>query len=385
MRLWNRRRFLETATGALAAHLARGQSQRPPNFILLFADDLGYGDLGCYGSQVNATPRIDRMAAEGIRFTHSYVPTPFCAPSRGSLLTGRYPFRHGVVYNPAPDGGVNDVALAAAEITLAEQLKPRGYRSVCLGKWHLGHTPPHLPRTQGFDEYYGILYSNDLRPVQLVHNERVTAYPVAQGNLTRDYTERALAFLENNRANPFFLYLPHAMPHKPLAASEDFYRPGGAARDLYASVMRELDWSVGQILDRVESLGLTRDTLVVFVSDNGAWYGGSTGGLRGMKGRVWEGGIRVPMIARWPGRIPGGRVSPALTGVIDWFPTCSARAGVPLPQGRLIDGKDLTPLLTGAASGSPHQAIFAMAGAELRAMRSGPWKLIAAPRGRRTW
>ncbi|MFN0169977.1 MAG: sulfatase [Bryobacteraceae bacterium] len=371
-----RREFLASA---LAAGTAAAQ-KRKPNIVIVFADDLGYGDLACYGSRVNRTPRLDGMAREGVRFTDCYVPMPFCAPSRASLLTGRYPFRHGVVYNPSPDSGTNSVRLPASEITLAEQLKPLGYRSICIGKWHLGHRPEALPRTQGFDQYYGVLYSNDMRPVQLVHNERVSQYPVPQAQLTRDYTERALRFMEQNRSNPFLLYLPHAMPHKPLAASEDFYRPG-TSKELYAAVLRELDWSVGQILDRIKALGLEDNTLVVFTSDNGAWYGGSTGGLRGMKGRPWEGGIRVPMIARWPGRIPAGRVSKEVCGVIDLFPTASGLAGAPLPEDRVIDGRNIFPLMTGAGARSPHTALFAMSGPKLAMVRSGKWKLLVGSPG----
>ena len=235
----DRRSFLAAALGATAvARLAQAQ-RRPPNFVVIYADDLGYGDLSCYGATAHRTPQLDRMAQEGVRFTDFYVPTPYCAPSRSSLLTGRYPFRNGMVFNPAPDAGINDVGLAASEITIAEALKPRGYQSACFGKWHLGHLPQFLPRTQGFDEYYGILYSNDMRPVQIVHNEKVAQYPVIQSELTRDYTDRAIRFIEQNRKNPFFLYLPYAMPHKPLAASEDFYTPD-TPEDLYSGLVRRI-------------------------------------------------------------------------------------------------------------------------------------------------
>jgi len=352
---------------------------RRPNFVVIFADDLGYGDLACFGSQTNKTPHLDRMAQEGARFTDFYVPMPFCAPSRSSMLTGRYPFRTGVTSNPAPDSGINDIGLPADEITIAEALKPLGYASMCIGKWHLGHTPQFLPRTQGFDEYYGILYSNDMRPVQIVHNEQVAAYPVVQGLLTQDYTQRALRFIEQNKDRPFLLYLPHAMPHKPLAASEDFYTPETPA-DLYADVLAELDWSVGQILSWLQQLGLEKNTLVIFTSDNGAWFGGSTSGLRGMKGSNWDGGIRVPMIARWSGRIPGGRVCREVAGVIDVFPTLVTLAGGKLPTDRVIDGRDIFPLMTTEGAKSPHEALFAMSGPELRVVRSGRWKLhVRAP------
>ena len=366
----NRRQFL---TAALATPILRAQPAKPVNFVIIFADDLGYGDLSCYGSRTNETPNLDRMALEGARFTDCYVPMPYCAPSRATLLTGRYPFRHGMWSNPAPDSGIN-IGLAASEVTLAEALKPKGYTSICIGKWHLGHTPEYLPRTQGFDEYYGILYSNDMRPVQIVHNEEVVQYPVVQGNLTRDYTQRALDFIDRNRDKPFLLYLPHAMPHKPLAASEDFYHPEKKGH-LYADVISELDWSVGQILKRLKDHGLDENTLVIFLSDNGPWYGGSTGGLRGMKARPWEGGIRVPFIARWPGRIPAGLVSHEVFGTIDVFPTICKLANVSLPANRVIDGIDILPLLTAKGARSPHEAIYAMSGPELHIIRSGKWKL----------
>ena len=364
----DRRKFL---LSGLAAAAVSGAA-RSPNVIVILADDLGYGDLKCFGSASNETPNLDRMAAEGVRFTDYYVPMPYCAPSRASLLTGRYPFRHGMWSNPAPDSGI-DIGLDLKEITLAEQLKPRGYASMCIGKWHLGHTPEFLPRKQGFDEYYGIPYSNDMRPVQVLHNEEVVQYPVVQGHLTRDYTARALDFIGRNRGRPFFLYLAHAMPHKPLAASEEFYsrQPGR----LYADVIRELDWSVGQVLQRLRELSLERDTLVVFVSDNGPWYGGSTGVFRGMKARPWEGGIRVPMIARWPGKIPPGLVCREVCGIIDLFPTICKLAGAPLPGDRIIDGKDILPLLTRPGEAGPHEALYAMSGPKLHVIRSGKWKL----------
>jgi arylsulfatase A-like enzyme len=370
----NRRNFLYGAGAALLSQNLHAQTRRPPNFIVIFADDLGYGDLACYGSKTNQTPNLDRMAAEGVRFTDFYVPMPFCAPSRASLLTGRYPFRNGVTGNPAPDSGINDVGLPPSETTIAEALKPPGYASICIGKWHLGHKPELMPRKQGFDEYYGILYSNDMRPVQLVHNESVAQYPVVQSSLTQDYTKHATDFMERNRDRPFFLYLPHAMPHKPLAASEEFYTPH-TPDDLYADVVRELDWSVGRVLEKVKQLGLEDNTLVLFLSDNGPWFGGSTAGLRGMKGATWDGGIRVPLIARWPGRISSGRVCKEVCASIDLFPTLCNLAGVKLPAALTIDGRDIFPLMTSASARSPHEAIFAMSGPELRVVRSGKWKL----------
>ncbi|MGH9632234.1 MAG: sulfatase family protein [Bryobacteraceae bacterium] len=369
----DRRLFLKSAAaGALCRRGALAQ-ERKPNFVIIFADDLGYGDLACYGSKTNKTPNLDRIASEGVRFTDFYVPMPFCAPSRAALLTGRYPLRH-VVNNPAPDSGINSVGLPQSEITIAEALKPLGYATICIGKWHLGHKPEFMPRKQGFDEYYGILYSNDMRPVQIVHNEQVAEYPVIQANLTKDYTERAIDFIDRNKDRPFFLYLPHAMPHKPLAASEEFYTPK-TPDDLYADVISELDWSVGRILAKIQQAALDKNTLVLFLSDNGPWFGGSTGGLRGMKGATYDGGIRVPFIARWPGRIPAGRVNKELCASIDIFPTLCKSAGTEVPAGRAIDGKDISPLLYSDKAKTPHEAIFAMGGPELKIVRSGKWKL----------
>ncbi|MGC8791870.1 MAG: sulfatase family protein, partial [Bryobacteraceae bacterium] len=375
----NRRAFLSSPLWAAGLHAG----PRLPNFVIILADDLGYGELGCYGHPSFQTPHLDRMAREGVRFTDFYVPMPFCAPTRSSLLTGRYPFRTGVTGNPAPDAGINDLGLPASEITFAQALQPLGYVSLCIGKWHLGHTPEFLPRKRGFGEYYGILYSNDMRPVQIVHNEQVVEYPVVQPLLTRKYTEKALDFIQRNRNRPFLLYLAHAMPHKPLAASEEFYTPETPG-DLYADVIRELDHSVGRILACLRDLGLEENTLVIFTSDNGPWFGGSTGGLRGMKATTWEGGIRVPFIARWPGRIPAGRVVREPAGIIDVFPTLLALAGAPLPADRVIDGRNIFPLMTGEAAASPHEALFAMSGARLAIVRSGRWKLHVLSPGKET-
>ncbi|MHC4678151.1 MAG: sulfatase family protein [Planctomycetota bacterium] len=379
----SRRDFLKFIGGGLAATMlplgtGRAGDGRQPNFILIFADDLGYGDIRGFGLKKvpYETPNLDRMAAEGAKLTSFYVPTPYCAPSRATILTGRYPFRNGVVHNPAPDAGINEVALPHSEITIAEALKSAGYASMCIGKWHLGHTLEYLPRRQGFDEYYGILYSNDMRPVQLVENEKVVEYPVIQATLTRRYTERALDFIERSARSkrPFFLYLPHAMPHKPLAASEDFYTPD-TPDDLYADVIVELDFSVGRVFEKLRQLGIDSETFVIFTSDNGPWYGGSTGGLRGMKSKTWEGGLRVPMIARWPGKIPAGVINNSPAGTIDVLPTILKAAGVDVPKDRVIDGKNIWPLLTSSDADSPHEAIFGMHGPNLATLRSGKWRL----------
>jgi uncharacterized sulfatase len=370
----NRRAFLQVTAG-FGATLSRSHAQaRPPNVILILADDLGYGDLACYGSTINQTPNLDRMAREGVRFTDFYAPMPFCAPTRAALLTGRYPFRSGMTGNPAPDAGIHDIGIPDSEVTLAEALRSAGYATMCIGKWHLGHMPRFLPTLHGFDEYLGILYSNDMRPVQVVQNDRVASYPVVQANLTRDYTNAALNFIEQNRNRPFFLYLPHAMPHKPLAASEEFYT-ADTPDDLYADVINELDANIGRVFAKLNELGLDDSTMVIFTSDNGPWFGGSTGGLRAMKGSTFDGGVRVPMIARWPGRIPAGRTVREIAGIIDIFPTICRLVKARVPDDRAIDGRDIFPLMTSDGAKSPHDALFIMGGPLLRAVRSGKWKL----------
>ena len=354
-----------------------------PNIIIILADDLGYGDLGCFGHPKFKTPNLDRMAAQGAKLRHFNTPTPFCAPTRASLLTGRYPFRCGLTANPAPDGPGQqpELALPLSERTLAELLRDGGYATAMVGKWHLGHAKKEFyPVRRGFQEYLGILYSNDMRPVQLIDGEDVVEYPLVQSTLTERYTARALQFIERNKTKPFFLYLAHAMPHKPLAVSEKFYKKSG---DLYADVMAELDASVGRVLDKVKELGLDENTFVVFTSDNGPWYGGSSGGLRGMKGTSWEGGYRVPFIARWPGKIPAGHTSSEPAVTMDLFATALKVAGVPAPSDRVIDGLNILPLLTSDAK-SPHEVIFGHQGGRLATVRDARWKLhVLAPNDRR--
>jgi uncharacterized sulfatase len=356
-----------------------------PNVVIVLADDLGWGDLACYGHPKFKTPNIDRLAREGARLTNFYACCPYCAPTRAGLQTGRYPFRCGITGNPTPDQGINELGLPAREITLGEAFRAAGYRTGFIGKWHLGHLPHFRPMMHGYDEYFGILYSNDMRPVELMDGDRVVEYPVVQATLTRRYSERAADFFERNQDRPFLLILAHAMPHKPLAASEEYYRKSGAG--LYGDVMAELDWSVGQILERLSNLGLDDRTLVWFASDNGPWYGGSSGGLRGMKGQSWEGGIRVPLIARWPERIPAGHVSHELAIIMDLFTTSLVSANIPVPTDRVIDGKDILPVLTSSAP-SPHEAVFSTDGRRLRSIRSGKWKLHVlppAPREQKVW
>ena len=352
------------------------------NIVLIFADDMGYGEVGSFYPEGRfKTPRLDRLAEEGVKLTRFYVPTPYCAPSRGTILTGRYPFRHTVVGNPSPDAGENNFGLPSSEITIAELLKAQGYTTAAFGKWHLGHRDPWLPRSQGFDEYYGILYSNDMYPVQLVRNEEVVEYPVAQSKLSQLYTDLTIDFMVRNKDQPFFVYLPHAMPHKPLAVSDDFYTPDTPG-NLYEDVIAELDHCVGQVLDVLDRLSLAEKTLVIFTSDNGPNQGGSTGGLRGMKGRVWDGGMRVPFIARLPGVIPPGIVNANPAATVDLLPTLCDLVGIDMPGDRIIDGANILPMFQNEDQPSPNEAVVGMRGQDLACIWSGKWKLHVLDPGR---
>jgi len=348
-----------------------------PNIIIIFADDLGYGDLGCFGHPTIHTPNLDRMAAEGVKLTQFYSASSVCTPSRAALLTGRLPIRSGMcsdrrrVLFPNSGGG-----LPPTEITIAQALKTRGYATACVGKWHLGHLPQYLPTRRGFDEYFGIPYSNDMKPCPLMDNEKVIEEPANQATLTKRYTGRAIRFIERNKNKPFFLYFAHTFPHIPLFASEKF--KGKSLRGLYGDVVEELDWSVGQILSVLRKHSLAEKTLVLFTSDNGPWLvmklrGGSAGLLRGGKGSTWEGGMREPCVAWWPGKIPAGTVGNGLSGTIDVFPTCLALAGVKAPSDRVIDGVDMLPVLLGTGK-SQRNLMFYYRGTRLMAARNGPWK-----------
>ncbi len=361
--------------GLIAGQEARGQI---PNFVLIFADDLGYGDLGCYGSPNINTPHIDQLAAEGIRFSDFYMPVSVCTPSRVSLLTGRYHVRTGLkwpywILGPgAPDG------IAASEITLAEVLKERNYATACIGKWHLGDRQEYLPTRHGFERYFGIPYSNDMIPTVLMRDESIIENPVDQSTLTQRYTEEAIQFINQVKDGPFFLYLPHTFPHIPLYVSDEF--KGHSARGLYGDVVEEIDWSVGQILAELSRLGLEQNTLVIFTSDNGPWLekgadGGSAGILQGGKFTVLEGGVRVPCIARWPGHIPPGQVTSAPAVSMDLFPTIVNLAGGEIPRDRALDGKDIFGLLTGQSNRGGEDFFFYWKEGEIHAVRSGGWKL----------
>ncbi|MGZ4963642.1 MAG: sulfatase family protein [Limisphaerales bacterium] len=367
---------MKTKLLLLLALIATLSASAHTNVIIILADDMGYGDVGCYGQKKYKTPNIDKMAKEGARLTDFYTPCPYCAPTRASLMTGRYQFRSGITSNPAPDSGVNDIGIPDDEITLGQAFQKAKYKTCCIGKWHLGHTPKFYPTRHGFDEYLGILYSSDMRPVQVMDGSKTNEYPVILANLTKKYTARALSFMEKNKKRPFFLYFAQYLPHKPISSSEDFYKKSGAG--LYGDAIEELDRSVGEVFKKLRELNLDTNTLVFFTSDNGPWYGGSTGGLRGMKGNTWDGGIREPMIAWLPGKIPAGHVSHEPAIMMDLFTTSLVTCGIGIPQDRYIDGKNIMPLLTSKAA-SPHAALFAMSGPRLACVRSGKWKLHVVP------
>ncbi len=357
---------------------------RLPNFVIILVDDMGYGDVGCFGATRWRTPHLDRVAREGIRLTSFYVPQPVCSSSRAALLTGCYPNRIGIT------GALDHASrfgLSSEEKTIAEVLRPRGYTSAVFGKWHLGCQKPFLPTHHGFDEYFGLPYSNDMRPepgrppypdLPIIEGDETVETNPDQSRLTAWYTERAVRFIARNRNRPFFLYLAHSMPHVPLAVSDKFKGTSGAG--LYGDVIMEIDWSVGRVLAALQRHRCDENTLLIFTSDNGPWlsYGdhaGSAGPLREGKRTTYEGGVREPCIVRWPGKIPAGSVcnEPAMT--IDLLPTFAHLAGAALPE-RKIDGLNIWPLLGGEPHARcPHEAFYFYYVRELQAVRSGPWKL----------
>ena len=358
-----------------------------PNFIIIFCDDLGYGDVGCFGSEIHKTPNIDQMVEQGMKLTSFYVSSGVCTPSRASLLTGCYPRRVGMHMSSLNECVLFPVAekgLSPNEITIAELLKKKNYATACIGKWHLGDQKEFLPTKQGFDSYFGIPYSNDMGaqqrplnpPLPLMQNEEVIEAPVNQNTITKRYTEEAIKFITENKDNPFFLYFPHSMPHNPVHASEAF--KGKSLNNGYGDAVEEIDWSTGEILKTLRNLGIDTKTLVIFTSDNGAAqrWGGSNAPLSGWKGSTWEGGMRVPCIVRWPGKIPANSISDQLTITMDLLPTFAKLAGLEVPKDRIIDGKDIWPILSGTENTpSPHEAFYYYLMDQLQAIRSGKWKL----------
>jgi arylsulfatase A-like enzyme len=388
------------STGFAAAD--RPVQQKPPNIVIIFIDDLGYADIGPFGATAYKTPHLDRMAAEGRVFTDFHAATAVCSASRVALMTGCYPERVSILgaLSPQASNGIN-----FKETTLAELCRERGYATAVFGKWHLGHHKKFLPLQHGFDEYFGLPYSNDMSPLQA---EMITAtpnpfarkkdnsppLPLFEGNeiinpnvnpeehaqLTTQYTEHAVDFINRNKSRPFLLYVPHTMVHVPLGVSNKFAGKSGAG--LFGDTVMEIDWSVGQILDALKTNGIEDNTLVIFTSDNGPWlsYGnhaGSAGPLREGKGTMWEGGYREPCVMRWPGKIPPGTRCDEFAVTIDIFPTVARLIGADLPADRVIDGRDIWPLMSGEEGAkSPHDAFYCYYGGDLRAVRDRQWKLV---------
>lgn len=366
-----------------AVHAAE---MRPPNVVIILVDDLGYSDVGCFGNTQIKTPNIDRMAGEGMKFTSFYVAQAVCSASRAALMTGCYANRVGM------QGALNHTSkegIHPDEVLLPEMCKARGYATGAFGKWHLGTYPMFNPLNHGFDEFLGIPYSNDnskfhpslapeMPPLPFYDGRKVIETDPDQSQFTRRFTERAVSFIERHKTTPFFLYLPHVMPHVPIFASEAFR--GKSAAGLYGDVVQEIDWSVGQVLDAIQRCGIERETLVIFFSDNGPFlsYGnhaGSARPLREGKLTTFEGGVRSPFIARWPGRVPAGQVCDEPVMEIDLLPTVAGLTAAQPPE-RKIDGRNIIDLLEGRPNAkSPHEALVFYGGSELQAVRSGDWKL----------
>jgi arylsulfatase A len=356
-----------------------------PNIIVILVDDLGYGDWVAEGSQLIQTPNIDRMAAQGVVMSNFYACAPVCTPSRAALLTGRYPIRSHMVLPLYPKYHAMEYFLKLVdryrydvtgipedEALLPEILHRRGYKTGIVGKWHLGDQPGHLPNDNGFDSFYGALYSNDMKKFDIWRDKQIEIpAPVDQSQLTQKYTQEALQFIQDNQDHPFFLYLAHTAVHEPLFASDDFLRSSQAG--LYGDAVQEVDWSVGEVLKKISNLNLEEKTLVIFTSDNGPWWQGSSGGLRGRKNNLMEGGFRVPFIACWPNTLPAGTIIDEMAIGFDIFPTCLSIAGIPTPTDRIIDGKNLLSILQGTAP-TAHETFYYYDGPILVAVRHKRWK-----------
>lgn len=370
------RRFLMTALSIFSlVGTVFSQQTRLPNIIFIMADDLGYGDIGLFGATDIRTPHIDAIGKQGIALTACYTPSPVCSPTRASLLTGRYPRRMGIDGVFFPD---SYTGMPPSEVTMAEVLKTRGYRTGIVGKWHLGHHLPFLPLQQGFEEYYGIPYSNDMQAPVYLHNNEVDSLEIDQRYTTQTYTRKAVDFIRRHRDSPFFLYIPHSMPHVPIYASEPFV--GRSKRGLYGDVVEELDHSVGEIMATLRELGLEENTLVVFTSDNGPWLAyreqaGSAGPLREGKQTTFDGGMRVPTVAQWPGQIPEGIQYEGLVTFFDFMPTFAAMAGAEEAlAGITLDGENILPVLQGTGKRQGDELLYYY-NRELQAIRKGDWKL----------
>jgi len=397
--------LMTIATALTLAFSAHG-ALRKPNIVIIFTDDQGYGDLGCFGSATIRTPHIDRLAREGRKFTSFMSASPVCTPSRAALLTGCYPKRVGLhqhVLFPTSTTGLNP-----DEYTIADHLKQQGYATACFGKWHLGHHPETLPRQHGFDVYYGIPYSNDMNhpdnkekpkggadgmdslwndpestltlwKTPLIENETIVELPVDQRTITRRCTDRGVAFIQANRSRPFFLYLPYSMPHIPLYVPDEIRDPD--PKRAYINTIEHIDTEVGRVFDTLRELGLADNTYVIFTTDNGPWlsfkhHGGSAGPLRDGKGTTFEGGQRVPCIMWAPGRIPAETECSALASTIDLLPTIAALTGSPLPAGRVIDGMDISPLLKGGSDSLRDEFLYYTSHGHIEGIRQGDWKLL---------
>jgi arylsulfatase A len=374
---------------ALISLFAASVHAAPPNIVIIFIDDMGYADIGPFGATKQKTPRLDRMAKEGMKLTNFYA-APVCSVSRAQLLTGCYGARVSVpaVYFPGGKNGLNP-----SEKTIAEYLKDKGYATACIGKWHVGDQPEFLPTKQGFDRYFGIPYSNDMQYKAVGGTERVSPLlrddkvvemltDEQQSSIVERYTDEATRFIREKKDGPFFLYFPHNAIHTPIHPGAAF--SGKSANGRVGDWVEEVDWSVGRVLDTLRDEKLDENTLVLFTSDNGPWLvkaadGGSALPLRGGKGSTWEGGVRVPTIARWPGKIAPGSVCDAVAGTIDLLPTAAALAGATVPAEPVIDGRDISPLLFGKSTQSPREAHYYFLGYTMQAVRQGPWKLSFTP------